>query len=186
MQGDTNTKGNPNETILIPLLHKRISDLTTETLLLQARLQWVEEEKKEMLGEIGSKTQRILDLEHAEAGKIDGAKTEVRGQFENEKAALLQSFQAERTAFQEEKNRIRAGIEDEKRIIAENWQREMATQTGHLRGQIESLMAQLNASNSKVSELQSVIAQWQSPDPVKPEPKRKGKKEATAMGGGTF
>lgn len=122
MQGDTNTKPNPNETILIPMLHKRVGELTSENILLQARIQWAEHEKAEMLAEVGAKTQRILDLEHAETGKIESAKAEVRAQYEREKTVLMQSIQNERSAFQQEKTTLTQSLETERQKIREEAQ----------------------------------------------------------------
>lgn len=175
MQGDTNTKANPNETILIPMLHKRIGELTSENILLQARLQWAEQEKSEMITEMGGKTQRILDLEHTEAGKLQAVQDAVRAECEREKAAAVQAATAEMRAAVER-------AETEKRTIAENWQRELATQTGNLKAQIQSLSEQLVAANAKIASLQPPTPA----EPPKPEPKRKGKKDSTVMGGGTF
>lgn len=44
-QQETQTE-NYNETILIPILHKRINNLTADNLLLEARIQILEKEKK--------------------------------------------------------------------------------------------------------------------------------------------
>lgn len=186
MEGDTNTKANPNETILIPLLHKRVGELTSENILLQARLQWTEQEKSEMLAEVGSKTQRILDLEHAEAGKLQAIQDAVRAECEREKAAAVQTATAEMRAtverVEQEKTALRNITETEKRTIVENWQRELAIQTDNLKAQIQSLSEQLVAANATIASLQPPTPA----EPPKPEPKRKGKKDAAVMGGGTF
>lgn len=186
MEGDTNTKPNPNETILIPMLHKRVGELTTENILLQARLQWTEQEKSEMLAEVGSKTQRILDLENCEGAKIESAKTAVRAECEREKAAAVEKATAEMRAaierVEHEKAALRNITETEKRTIAENWQRELQIQTGNLKAQIQVLAEQLNEANATIASLQPP----KPAEPTKPEPKRKGKKDVAVMGGGTF
>ena len=117
MQGDTNTKPNPNETILIPMLHKRVGELTSENILLQAKVQWTEQEKLEMLAEVGAKTQRILDLEHAEASKIESAKASVRAEWEREKSAMVQSLQAEQAKLQQERSALLESVEAEKQKL---------------------------------------------------------------------
>lgn len=186
MQGDTTTKPNPNETILIPMLHKRVGELTSENILLQARLQWAEHEKAELLGEVGAKTQRILDLEHSEAPKIEAAQSAVRAESEKEKAAAVEkattNMRAALERAEQEKTALRVSTENEKRTIVENWQRELQMQTGNLKAQIQALTEQLNTANATIASLQSV----KLVDPPKPEAKRKGKKDVAVMGGGTF
>lgn len=186
MEGDTNTKPNPNETILIPMLHKRVGELTTENILLQARLQWTEQEKSEMLAEVGSKTQRILDLENSEGGKIESAQAAVRAECAKDKAAAVQAATAEMRAAVEraeaEKTALRNITESEKRAVAENWQRELQMQTVNLKAQIQALTEQLNEANATIASLQPP----KPVEPTKPEPKRKGKKDVAVMGGGTF
>ena len=203
MEGDTNTKANPNETILIPLLHKRVGELTSENILLQARLQWTEQEKSEMLAEVGSKTQRILDLENSEGGKIESAQAAVRAECEREKAAAVEKATAEMRAVlerttaelrstaeraEQERAALRNITEAEKRTVVENWQRELDTQTGSLKAQIQALTEQLNGANATIGSLQALVeAAKPAAEPPKPEPKRKGKKDAAVtMGGGTF
>ena len=186
MEGDTNTKPNPNETILIPMLHKRVNELTTENIMLQARLQWAEQEKSEMLAEVGSKTQRIIDLENSEAAKIDLIRDSVRSECDREKAAAVEQATAQIRAAVEnaehEKAALRNITETEKRTIVENWQRELETQTGNLKAQIQSLSEQLAAANATIASLQPPTPT----EPPKPEPKRKGKKEPVVMGGDTY
>lgn len=185
MEGDTNTNSNPNETILIPLLNKRISELYTASLLLEAKLQWADQEKSTLIAEIGGKTQRILDLEHAEPNKIEAGIAAARTEWEREKSNLTDSLNRERESVQEKIAAVQTNIEAEKRQIAQNWQNELAVQTGVLRGQIAALTEQLATANSTVSLLKSEIEAAKAVVPVDTS-KRKGKKEAAVMGGGTF
>lgn len=179
MQGDTTTNGNPNETILIPMLHKRVGDLTSENILLQAKLQWMEQEKEELIAEMGGKTQRILDLEHAETAAIETAKAAVAEKSAAELRAVVDRCEQEKAA-------IRSQIDAEKRVVAENWKRELQVQTATLNAQIQTLSDQLNAANAKISSLEAKTEAAKPTEPSKPEPKRKGKKDGGIMGGGTF
>jgi chromosome segregation ATPase len=155
---------NPNETILIPLLNKRVSELTTTNILIEAKLLYAEEEKKE-----------LQDALEAEKARFAAA-------IEGEKAQMAQSVQ-EQTGI------VREACERDKQTIAQNWQNELSVQTGNLKGQIAGLSDQLAAANAQISALQAELAHIKPvPAPVeeKPSPKRRNKADAAMMGGGTF
>jgi hypothetical protein len=48
------TAENYNETVLIPILQKRVSDLTTQTIVLEARLEIVSKEKAKLEEQVAS------------------------------------------------------------------------------------------------------------------------------------
>lgn len=155
---------NPNETILIPLLNKRVGELTTTNILIEAKLLYAEEEKKEL--------RSALDAEQARFASA----------IEEEKARLAQSLK-------EQTQIVRDSCERDKQTIAQNWQNELSVQTGSLKGQVAALQNQLAEANTQIASLQAELDSFKpapAPPTAKPASKRKTKTDTVVMGGGTF
>jgi len=57
---------NPNETILIPLLNRRISDMVAQSIVLEAKNILLEQEKEELIRRLDQMTQAIEKHEAAQ------------------------------------------------------------------------------------------------------------------------
>jgi hypothetical protein len=60
---------NPNETILIPLLNKRVAELLSQNIMLEAKSILLEQEKEALLKQANELAARIAKLEAAEGKK---------------------------------------------------------------------------------------------------------------------
>jgi hypothetical protein len=168
---------NPNETILIPLLNKRVTELTTANILTEAKLLYAEEEKKELQDALEAEKVRVVEAAESEKARF----TE----------ALQEQTQIIRNACEQEKKQLHETAEASKHTIAQNWQNELNVQTGNLKAQIQGLNSQLEAANAKIAALEKELAVFvpvSAPvaESEKPASKRKGKKEAAVMGGDTY
>lgn len=168
---------NPNETILIPLLNKRLTDLVVANILTEAKLLYCEEEKTEL--------KTLLEKEQT------AAKQFVEGNASAFSKAVQEQTQSIRDACEQEKIRIHQAAEYSKQEIAKNWEQELATQTGNLNARISGLVADLQSSNELISSLRKEIQGLTVPavvveEKTTPQLKRNSKKLAAVMSNDTY
>ena len=168
---------NPNETILIPLLNKRLTDLVVTTILTEAKLLYCEEEKTEL--------KTLLEKEQTAAKQLaeDNASAFSK--------ALQEQTQSIRDTCEQEKTAVQQAAEHSKQEIAKNWAQELASQTGNLNARINALTAELESSNQMVSSLRKEIQELTVPavvveEKTTPQAKRNSKKLAAAMSNDTY
>jgi len=168
---------NPNETILIPLLNKRLTDLVVTNILTEAKLLYCEEEKTEL--------KTLLEKEQTAAKQL------VENNSSAFSKALQEQTQSIRDACEQEKTAVQQAAEYSKQEIAKNWAQELASQTGNLNARINALTAELQSSNQMVSSLRKEIRELTVPvvvveEKTTPQPKRNSKKLAPAMSSDTY
>jgi chromosome segregation ATPase len=168
---------NPNETILIPLLNKRLTDLVVTTILTEAKLLYCEEEKTEL--------KTLLEKEQTAAKQLaeDNASAFSK--------ALQEQTQSIRDTCEQEKTAVQQAAEHSKQEIAKNWAQELASQTGNLNARINALTVELESSNQLVSSLRKEIEELTVPvvvveEKTPPQAKRNSKKLAGAMSNDTY
>jgi chromosome segregation ATPase len=181
-----NQKPNPNETILIPMLHKRVNDLTTATIMLEAKLAWAEEEKKELVSEIGGKNQQILDLEHSQAAnqqaiedQLETARQKVRAQWQAEKTELL-------LGFEKEKQQIASSFDQKLEFITNDVRRAAQMDIGFANARVDEVSRENKQLKARIAELEGTILPPTPDSSNKGSPKKRSKKESTVMGGDTY
>jgi chromosome segregation ATPase len=168
---------NPNETILIPLLNKRLTDLVVTNILTEARLLYCEEEKTEL--------KTLLEKEQTAAKQLAEDNSSAFSK------ALQEQTQSIRDACEQEKTAVQQAAEHSKQEIAKNWAQELASQTGNLNARINALTVELESSNQLVSSLRKEIEELTVPavvveEKTPPQPKRNSKKLAGAMSNDTY
>jgi len=168
---------NPNETILIPLLNKRLTDLVVTNILTEARLLYCEEEKTEL--------KTLLEKEQTAAKQLAEDNSSAFSK------ALQEQTQSIRDACEQEKTAVQQAAEHSKQEIVKNWAQELASQTGNLNARISALTAELESSNQMVSSLRKEIEQLTVPvvvveEKTPPQAKRNSKKLAPAMSSDTY
>lgn len=164
---------NPNETILIPLLNKRLTDLVVANILTEAKLLYCEEEKTEL--------KTLLEKEQTAAKQL----------VEDNSSAFSKALQEQTQSIRDACEQEKTAAEHSKQEIAKNWGQELATQTGNLNARINALTVELQSSNQMVSSLRKEIEQLTVPAVVVEEktttqPKRNSKKLAGAMSNDTY
>ena len=168
---------NPNETILIPLLNKRLTDLVVTNVLTEAKLLYCEEEKTEL--------KTLLEKEQTAAKQL------AENNASDFSKALQEQTQSIRDTCEQEKTAVQQAAEHSKQEISKNWAQELATQTGNLNARISALTVELQSSNQMVSSLRKEIEELTAPVVVveekpTPQPKRNTKKLAAAMSNDTY
>jgi chromosome segregation ATPase len=202
---------NPNETILVPMLNRRVADLTVTNILLEARLTWEESEKKRLTEELFQEQEKHSALQQGQADHQAAiAAAEERGRqsalvaWETEKSALLCSFEDQKRDLNAS---IANAVADVKRASSmdigfANAQRdEIGRECEALRvriAELESRAEHLSAAKaerdllatenaelqSRVAKLQAEVDSLTQPAQVI-APKKRGKKVAV-MGGDTY
>lgn len=149
---------NPNETILIPLLNKRVTDLTTANILLEAKVAWAEQEKDALAEEVKKKTEEIegisaMHTDHAAAlaTAVEEAKQAVRGEWEAEKTELLKSFE-------DQKKDLSASIT----FAVNDVKRAANMDIGYANSQRDEIAAQYSALQQRMNELEGIRAQFEN------------------------
>jgi chromosome segregation ATPase len=168
---------NPNETILIPLLNKRLTDLVVANILTEAKLLYCEEEKTEL--------KTLLEKEQTAAKQL------VEDNSSAFSKALQEQTQSIRDACEQEKTAVQQAAEHSKQEIAKNWGQELASQTGNLNARINGLVAELQSSNELIDSLRKEIQELTVSavvveEKTTPQPKRNSKKLAGAMSNDTY
>lgn len=168
---------NPNETILIPLLNKRLTDLVISNILTEAKLLYCQEEKAEL--------KTLLEKEQT------AAKQFVENNASAFSKALQEQTQSIRDACEQEKTAVQQDAEYSKQEIAKNWEQELATQTGNLNARINGLVAELQSSNELIGSLRKeiqalTVATVVVEEKTTPQLKRNSKKLAAVISNDTY
>lgn len=201
---------NPNETILIPMLNKRVSDLYSTNILLEAKLAWNEEERMELLKKIEAKDEQLSifksidgDRETEMNNRIEQARASAKEAAEREKAEMARDFERQKTELlQSIDERIQIAVNDVKRAAgtdistANAYRQEAEKKSNILLEQMALLQKQITENETETARLESVnatlkqkIYDLENPKPVsveKPKPSGKKAKSTAVIGGETY
>jgi len=169
---------NPNETILIPILNKRVNDLTTANILLEAKLTWTEQEKEAVLKENEEKDIKIADLQsllESEKNRIaTSTETELRAareKWETEKAELLKEFERRR-------QEIIVSVEDSKNLMINDIKRAAGVDISNAVAHRQETERENAALKAQLAEMQQALQAATS--------RGKTKRKTAILGGDTY